>query len=79
MEAADLPGVGGPALHPDLQWDGPSWGVTATVSQESGLLGSWGDEGAWGEDILCYHCPIPGGEFHIPSQHGEHIWAGFPE
>lgn len=39
MEASDLPGVGGPALHPDLQRDGPSWGVAATVSQELGPLG----------------------------------------
>lgn len=40
MEASDVLRVGGPALHPDLQWDGPSWGVTAPVSQESGPLES---------------------------------------
>jgi hypothetical protein len=44
MEASDVLRVGGPALHPDLQWDGPSWGVTAPVSQESGPLESWGDQ-----------------------------------
>lgn len=32
METSDLLGTGGPALHPDLQWDGPAWGILTKVN-----------------------------------------------
>jgi hypothetical protein len=39
VEASDLPGVGGPAMHTDLQWDGPTWGILATVGAGAQVLG----------------------------------------
>lgn len=36
VAASDVLGVGGPALHPDLQWDGPTRGVLTKVSELGG-------------------------------------------
>lgn len=69
MEASDLPGVGGPAVHPDLQWDGPSRGVLTEV-RGGGCVAL----GVFEEPAACTHssggvvgpgfqCPMAGGVF----------------
>lgn len=75
METSDVPGVGGPALHPNFQWDGPAWGVFTKVSGRGYTPGPT----AGGVARPAFHCPTLGGAFTILVTIGLYLYyEGFP-
>lgn len=58
METSDVLGVGGPALHPHLQWDGPARGIVTKVS--AGVCAAGVFEVPESTCVLAFHCPAPG-------------------